>query len=69
MSKQHRAMIEATNAGHYFADCSCGWSGGVYYGRTVAREAHAAHVMGGPGPRPVQAEVYIGPRARGMSDL
>lgn len=39
-----KPILEPTNAGHYFSECSCGWSGGVYRNRTEARSAWHAHV-------------------------
>lgn len=56
----HKARPEATNNGHYFADCSCGWSGGVYYGRTRAVEAVKAHREGGAVPPSVKTTFMLG---------
>mgnify|MGYP003388616262 CR=1 FL=1 len=50
----HRRELEATNAGHCFADCSCGWRGGVYPSRRDAAYAHVAHVEGSRPPQPVK---------------
>lgn len=60
----HKALLEATNAGHYFADCTCGWSGGVYYGRANARQAHSAHKDGLEVPPHVQPTVLLTPYAK-----
>lgn len=41
----HKRLLEATNHGHYFADCGCGASLGVYPSRSSAAAAHTAHLM------------------------
>lgn len=60
----HRFKPEATNGGHYFADCSCGWTGGVYRSRAAAKLAHAAHRDGTPPPPPVRPAVLLAPHDR-----
>jgi hypothetical protein len=62
-----KRILEATNAGHYFADCECGWSGGVHHNRTRANDAWAAHVNGHPPVVPVKATLTFGPPAQGMT--
>lgn len=62
----HKFKPEATNAGHYFSDCSCGWSGGVYPSRTDAKEAWRAHVDVTTPPEPVKPVLLIGKSARGQ---
>lgn len=56
-----RGSYEATNAGHYFADCRCGWSGGVYPSRTDAVMAWSAHRDGRVVPQRVLPMVLIAP--------
>lgn len=53
----HKRVLEATNAGHYFADCSCGWAGGVHRDRAQAIIAWQAHRDGTPRVEPVRPVV------------
>ena len=62
----HRRMLERTNHGCYFSECSCGWSGGVYPHRTAAIIAHESHVSGGEPVAPIPTVVIFGDRPRGM---
>lgn len=62
----HKFKPETTNGGNCFADCSCGWSGGVHPTRQRAKDAWNAHVNGGPPVEPLRPELLFGPRARGM---
>ena len=55
----HRFEPERTNGGCYFADCSCGWAGGVYPTRADAKRAHIAHVMGRPMPEPLKPQLLL----------
>lgn len=41
----HQFKPEATNAGHYFADCLCGWAGGVFTSKANAKEAWQRHCL------------------------
>lgn len=65
-ARKHRSITEATNAGHYFSDCSCGWSGGVYPSRHDARYAWNAHTTGQTVPENVKPTFLIGGPAQGM---
>jgi hypothetical protein len=63
-----KRLIEATNAGHYFAECACGWRGGVHLGRTRAVDAWLAHRDGLAPVEPVRPLVLFGPRPRGQAE-
>lgn len=65
----HKFAPEVTNGGNVFADCTCGWSGGVYSYRAVAREAWIAHTSGLPIPEAGKVKpVILGSRQpRGMA--
>jgi len=69
MTEQCIRILEATNAGHYFADCGCGWSGGVHDRRAKAAAAWAAHRDGLPRVEPVKPIVQFGPRACGQETI
>jgi len=58
--------LEATNGGHYFAECRCGWSGGVHRDRAQAIIARQAHRDGTERVQPVLPTLLIGPRAHGQ---
>lgn len=62
----HKFKPETTNGGCCFADCSCGWSGGVYENRAVAKIAWEAHRDGGTPPVPLRPQFLVGARAHGM---
>lgn len=64
----HKAKPEATNGGHYFADCTCGWSGGVYYGRSAAVNAVHAHRAGLKGPENVKTTFLVGGPITGQTE-
>lgn len=68
MTSQHKFKPETTNGGACFADCACGWTGGVHPSRPRAREAWAAHRDGGERVEPINPTFLIGGPARGMSD-
>lgn len=57
----HRKVLERTNGGNYFADCTCGWQGGVHRDRAAATRAHAAHLNGGERVEPVRPVLLICP--------
>ena len=59
----HKFEAERTNHGCYFADCSCGWSGGVFPSRGDAKLAHTAHVTGSTIPDPIRPALLLAPRA------
>lgn len=59
---------ETTNGGHCFADCSCGWSGGVYVNRTAAGLAWRAHVICHTPLPPLAPVVLFGPPAGGQEE-
>jgi hypothetical protein len=63
-----KRILEATNAGHYFADCECGWSGGVHFGRIQASKAWEAHRSGLTPIPPVMPVVRFGGPAQGMDE-
>lgn len=58
--KGHKKILEATNGGNYFADCSCGSNLGVYRSRAIAIKAHAAHLSGLDGPAKVKPIILLG---------
>jgi len=64
--KGHRRSLEATNDGHYFADCGCGESLGVYPSRAAASAAHLAHTEGRDPQGKVAPIILVGPRPHGM---
>ena len=66
--KGHKRLLEATNDGHYFADCGCGASLGVYRSRTLASAAHTAHVEGREPQGKVRPVIHLTPRAHGASE-
>lgn len=62
----HKRLLERTNAGHYFSECRCGWSGGVHPDRYTANVAWEAHRDGLNPVAPVPTIVLFGPRAHGQ---
>lgn len=62
----HKRLLERTNGGCYFAECRCGWSGGVHPDRYFANRAWEAHRDGGEPPAPIPTVVLFGPRAHGQ---
>ena len=65
----HKFEAERTNHGCYFADCSCGWSGGVFPSHGDAKRAHTAHVTGGPIPEPLKPQLLLSePNRKGFTD-
>lgn len=62
----HRFKPETTNAGNCFADCACGWLGGVHRSRSLAKAAWQNHIDGGLRIQPITTTVVFGERARGM---
>ena len=46
MRDEHERVLESTNAGHYFSECSCGGSFGVFPSRKEAAAIHAVHAAG-----------------------
>lgn len=58
---KHTAVLEGTNGGACFAECTCGWSGGVRPDRSAARAAHRAHVEGRDPGEPIRPTVLPGP--------
>jgi hypothetical protein len=63
----HKRLLEATNYGHYFADCACGWSGGVHNGRARAIAAWQAHRDGAAPIEPVRPTIVFGGRPYGQA--
>jgi len=63
-----RRILEATNAGHYFADCGCGWGGGVHASWAQAASAWRAHRDGRTPIEPVKAVLLVEARAAQASD-
>ena len=66
--KGHKRLLEATNNGHYFADCGCGASLGVYRSRNLASAAHGDHIEGREPHGRARPIIQVGPRPHGMSD-
>ena len=64
---RHRRLLEATIHGHYFADCTCGWSGGVHDGRARATAAWQAHRDGTASIEPVRPTVVFAERPHGQA--
>ena len=64
--KGHKRSLEATNDGHYFADCGCGETLGVYSSRDAAAAAHTAHIEGREPQGRVKPVVQFGPPPHGM---
>ena len=62
----HKRLLERTNHGCYFADCACGWAGGVHQSRLEAMVAWAAHRDGTEPVEPLRPIVQFGPRPHGM---
>ena len=67
--KGHARKLERTNHGCYFADCRCGWSGGVYRDRAAAIDAHTAHTRGEVSTiGKMTTTFHVGPRPHGMAE-
>lgn len=64
---RHKFLPEATNNGHYFSECSCTWSGGVYTSRASAMAAYRAHVDGRDIPPPVGTVFLFGGPTTGQA--
>ena len=66
MTSTHAFKPETTNGGACFADCSCGWAGGVHATRLIARQAWQAHQAGGDPVAPIPTVVLVGGRVVGQ---
>ena len=65
----HARKLERTNHGCYFAECGCGWSGGVYRDRSTAVDAQAAHTRGEVCTVGKMGITFlVGPRPHGMTE-